>query len=222
MGAMASQITSLPIVYSTVYSDADQRKHQSSATLAFVWGIHRWPVNSPHKWPVTRKTFRFDDVILRIRSASDSIEAYFQTFECRARVNRGQLRCRAVYTAVQRPPVKVMHGWIIIHHIKSRMSLLIQSIFLRMGYLEDHRCNVVKGKQIISKLYVFLIMYLVIHASEMWTLLLSVMELHAIEKHVKEFSLKREAKVSKHCVIVWINSTIRYIFFSCCVLTFGF
>ena len=53
MGAMASQNTSLTIVYSTVYSDADQRKHQSSASLAFLRGIHRWPVNSPHKWPVT-------------------------------------------------------------------------------------------------------------------------------------------------------------------------
>ena len=52
MGAVASQITSLTTVYSTVYSDADQRKHQSSASLAFVRGIHRRPVNSPHKWPV--------------------------------------------------------------------------------------------------------------------------------------------------------------------------
>ena len=64
MSAIASQITSLTIVYSTVYSDADQRKHQSSASLAFVWGIHRGPVNSPHKWPVTRKMFPFDDVIM--------------------------------------------------------------------------------------------------------------------------------------------------------------
>ena len=64
MGAIASQITSLTIVYSTVYSDADQRKHQSSASLAFVRGIHRRPVNSPHKWPVTRKMFPFDDVIM--------------------------------------------------------------------------------------------------------------------------------------------------------------
>ena len=62
MGTMASQITSLTIVYSTVYSGADQRKHQSSASLAFVWGIHRGPVNSPHKWPVTRKMFPFDEV----------------------------------------------------------------------------------------------------------------------------------------------------------------
>ena len=64
MGPMASQITSLTIVYPTVYSGADQRKHQSSVSLAFVRGIHRGPVNSPHKWPVTRKTLPFDDVIM--------------------------------------------------------------------------------------------------------------------------------------------------------------
>ena len=66
MCAMASQITSLTIVYSTVYSGADQRKHQSSASLAFVRGIHRRPVNSPQKWPVTRKMFPFDDVIMTL------------------------------------------------------------------------------------------------------------------------------------------------------------
>ena len=46
MGSIASQITSLTIVYSSVYSGANQRKHQSSASLAFVRGIHRTPVNS--------------------------------------------------------------------------------------------------------------------------------------------------------------------------------
>ena len=64
MSAMASQITSLAIVYSTVHSGVDQRKHQSSASLAFMWGIHRWPVNSPHKRPATRKMYPFDDVIM--------------------------------------------------------------------------------------------------------------------------------------------------------------
>ena len=64
MTTMASQITSLTIVYPTVYSDADQIKHQSSASLAFVWEIHRGPVNFPHKGPVTRKMFPFDDVIM--------------------------------------------------------------------------------------------------------------------------------------------------------------
>ena len=64
MGTIASQITSLTIVDSTVYSDADQRKRQSSASLAFVLGIHRGTVNSPHKWPVAWKMFPFDDVIM--------------------------------------------------------------------------------------------------------------------------------------------------------------
>ena len=67
MGTMESQITSLTAVYSTVYSDVDQRKHQSSASLAFVIGIDRWPLNSPHKGPVTRKMFPFDDVIMDLR-----------------------------------------------------------------------------------------------------------------------------------------------------------
>ena len=64
MGAMASQITSLTTVYSTDNSGANQRKHQSSVSLAFVRGIRRWPVNSPHKWPVTQKMFPFEDVMI--------------------------------------------------------------------------------------------------------------------------------------------------------------
>ena len=64
MATMASQITSLTIVYLTVSLGTDQRKHQSSASLAFVLGIHRWPVNSPHKGLVTRNIFPFDDVIM--------------------------------------------------------------------------------------------------------------------------------------------------------------
>ena len=64
MGVIASQISSLKIAYSIVYSGADQSKHQSSASLAFVRGIHRGPVNSPHRWSVPRKMFPFDDVIM--------------------------------------------------------------------------------------------------------------------------------------------------------------
>ena len=64
MTMLASQITSLTVVYSIVYSGVNQRKHQSSAALAFVREIHRGPVNFPHKWPVTRKMFPFDDVIM--------------------------------------------------------------------------------------------------------------------------------------------------------------
>ena len=65
MSAMASQITSLTVVCSNVYSGSDQRKHQS-ASLAFGRGIHRLPVNSPHKGPVTRKMFPFVDVIMEL------------------------------------------------------------------------------------------------------------------------------------------------------------
>ena len=64
MGEMASQIASVSIVCLTVCSGSDQRKHQSSTSLAFVWGNHRWPGNSPHKGSVTRKMFPFDDVIM--------------------------------------------------------------------------------------------------------------------------------------------------------------
>ena len=64
ISAMASQITGVTIDHSTVCSGADQRKYQSSASVAFVRGIHRWPVTSLHKWPVTRKLFSFDDVIM--------------------------------------------------------------------------------------------------------------------------------------------------------------
>ena len=82
MGAVASQITSLKIVYSTVYSDVDQRKHQSSESLAFVRGIHRGPVNSPHKWPVTRKTFPFDDVIMGKGTLVCWVPLYIRTYRC--------------------------------------------------------------------------------------------------------------------------------------------
>ena len=84
MSAMASQITNLTIVYSTVYSGADQRKHQSSASLPFVRGLPRWPANSPHKGPVTRKIFPFDDVIMqqyRVNNGSRLIQESITSYE---------------------------------------------------------------------------------------------------------------------------------------------
>ena len=66
IGAMASQITSVSIAYSAVRSGADQRKHQSSASLAFAMRIHWWPANSPHKGPVTKKVFPCDEVIMTV------------------------------------------------------------------------------------------------------------------------------------------------------------
>ena len=80
MGTISSQITSLTIVYSIVYSYADERKHQSSVSLAFVWGIRRGPVNSPHKWPVTQKMFPFDDVIMEMDCMSNYISKTFPSW----------------------------------------------------------------------------------------------------------------------------------------------
>ena len=114
MGAIASQITSLTIVYSTVHSDADQRKHRSSSSLAFVWGIHRGPVNSPHKWPVTRKMFPFDDVIM--------FQCGFKTgakfYPCRNRavynfvLNWSSLRWDSVVLKGQYYIRLIYHAWI--------------------------------------------------------------------------------------------------------------
>ena len=83
MGSVASQITSLTIVYPAVYSGADQRKHQSSASLAFVRGIHRGPVNSMRKWPVTRKGFPFDGVIMRGKQAKWTESPLVDAMACR-------------------------------------------------------------------------------------------------------------------------------------------
>ena len=99
MSTMTSQITSLTIVCSTVYADADQRKLQSSASPAFVWVTHRWPVNSPQKGPVTQKMFSYDDVIMwcfesSCLSASDvtlmeaNCEARNQLRSCNKQQNR--------------------------------------------------------------------------------------------------------------------------------------
>ena len=89
MSALAFQITSVAIVCSTIYSGVDKRKHQTSASLAFVRGIHRWPVNSPYKGPVTRKMFPFDDVNM-LYNKDERVEAIrlFSLSCCRRTVTR--------------------------------------------------------------------------------------------------------------------------------------
>ena len=64
MRTVVTQITSVSIVYISVCSGPDQRKHPTPTSLAFVRGIHRWPVNSSHKGSVTWKMSPFDDVIM--------------------------------------------------------------------------------------------------------------------------------------------------------------
>ena len=82
MSVMASQITGVSIIYSSVCSGADQRKPQSSASLSFVRGIHRWPVNSPHKGPVTRKMFPLDDVITMVVIISNNASLIGLVMHC--------------------------------------------------------------------------------------------------------------------------------------------
>ena len=98
MGTMASQIPRFTTVYSSVYSGADQGKHQSSALLAFVRVIHRLPVNSPHKGPATRKMFPFDDVIMK--TAVYSVREYWRKWT-ETQNHRGKtiafLPCRRIY-----------------------------------------------------------------------------------------------------------------------------
>ena len=76
MSAMASQITGVSIVYQIVCSGEDQRKHQSTASLAFVRRIYRWPMNSPHKGIVRRKMFPFDDVIMMKKSVDKTVNVF--------------------------------------------------------------------------------------------------------------------------------------------------
>ena len=111
MDAVASKITSLTIVYSTVYSDADQRKHQSSASLAFELGFHRGPVNSPHKWPVTRKMFSFDDVIMQNVSFIKLSHAYIYIVlqKCICPYTNNRVRMSRVVCCV------ILHIYIMFH-----------------------------------------------------------------------------------------------------------
>ena len=80
MITIASQISGASIVNPTVCSDADQRKHQSSVSLTFVRGIHRWPVNSPHKGPVTRKCFHLMTSSWMINSPYEKYVSRFVEF----------------------------------------------------------------------------------------------------------------------------------------------
>ena len=112
MSTMASQITSLTIDYSTVYSDTDQRIQQSSASLAFVGEFtgDLW-IQSPHKGPVTRQMFPFDDVIMglvqeRRNSSSLAMELHLSC------INPSIWICR--FTTIGIPMMKIKRSW---HHV---------------------------------------------------------------------------------------------------------
>ena len=75
---VTSQLNGVSVVFSTVCSSPDKRKHQSSASPAFVRGIHRWSAKSPHKGPVTRNMFPFDGVIMENYKLSRLRNYYIQ------------------------------------------------------------------------------------------------------------------------------------------------
>ena len=77
MSAMESQITSLTIVHPTVYS---RRRSKNTSKLRVTGLCDWWPVNTPHKGPVTRKMFPFDDVIVRIHKAVGNRATYTDSY----------------------------------------------------------------------------------------------------------------------------------------------
>ena len=145
MGMIASEITSLTIVFSNVYSDADQRKHQSSSSLTFVRGIHRGTVNSPHKWPVTRKMFPFDDVIINVRILTHNnvsswyaqnlrvvCISYIYQYNLLFSDNKNKTWL-VVVTVVDVVLIKCLHGHLSIH----RCHFTIISIVIEFLYLSS-------------------------------------------------------------------------------------
>ena len=112
MGTMASQITSRLFTPSFIQVQI-KKKHQSSASLACVWGIHLWPVNSPHKGPLTRKMFPINDVIM------------CQSMQCSTNPPSWCLRW-----------VKLCFRWVKIFKTFWNCVLLVR-IFLRMGDMES-------------------------------------------------------------------------------------
>ena len=131
MSATASQITGLTIVYSAVYSGADQRKHQSSASLAFVRGI---PGEFPAQRPVTRKTFSFDDVIM-VSSNWAPWRVYFQDRNHIPWHNYKQIWPKA-NTSIRNGNIPIINRLLPLAHIASNLFYLqrVAKPRLRLGY----------------------------------------------------------------------------------------
>ena len=98
--------------YSTVHSGADQRKHQSSASLAFMQGIHRGPMNPPHKWLVTRKMFPFDDVIMYERLVNFAIKYNRSFLLVLQKVNVIETYYHAIYELSLLLPFIIHYHWV--------------------------------------------------------------------------------------------------------------
>ena len=105
------QITRLAIVYSTVYSCQDQRKHKNSASLVLVRGIHLWKVNSPHQWPVTREMFSFDDVIKTTATSNETKDILIHFFNRLFSSFLFKHKTRKHQSSTSLAFVRRIHGW---------------------------------------------------------------------------------------------------------------
>ena len=127
------------IIYSSVYSGTDQRKHQSSASLAFARGIHWRPVNSPHKWPVTRKMFPFDDVIMEenLSRLAEWLSAL------NASDNRGGWNIRVDLCNITKWndwKIYWRYRWIFYQITSMRRGLLLRNLYIYC-YLSFNKCH---------------------------------------------------------------------------------
>ena len=129
MSAMASQITGVSIVSSTVCSGADQIKYQSSASLDSVRKNHRWPLDSPHKGPVRRKMFPFDDVIIF------PISSRFTTTSFLVAISFSLHRCLFFIPSTVPPNNAECNGLRNLMHIPFHCQLL----FLKFKFLPSYR-----------------------------------------------------------------------------------
>ena len=151
MGWMASQITNLIIVYSTVYSGADQRKHQSSAPLVFVKGIHGRPVNSPHKRPVARKMFPFDGVIMKPLCAAGFIqingwhwdESHVTVMKYLKTMSTYLLLCSGAFFDKLRNQLNVRPVYCIDYSLRQRMRMNSSGMILFLRPANERRCHFV-------------------------------------------------------------------------------
>ena len=116
MDAIASQITSLTIVFSTVYSDANQRKHEISVSKAFVHGIHQGPVNSLHKWPVMRKIFPFDDVIMLYLVSNSCGPHHFRICVCIKSLEGANEMSNCCQRLLMILNCNYLRGWLVVDH----------------------------------------------------------------------------------------------------------
>ena len=145
MTILASQITSLTVVYSIVYSGVNQRKHQSSASLAFVREIHRGPVNFPHKWPVTRKMFPFDDVIMDIYQSCCLMQSIFHLIISQ---QISTICCATIYQCLL--PVLMKQKWLIDWYYERHKPPSVQVFEVK---LVPNKNGIIKCEYIFTKNY---------------------------------------------------------------------